>query len=223
MNRYNHDLIQSLGQCIDEPLDREKNDALYARLCAGDADAREEMIQGNMPLVIDKVNSYVNTFPQAEFLQDDMQSAGFLGLVQAVSAMMEHKLPQRSNATGYISVSVQREIGKVVDNELTIRVPDRTKRLKRAQNEKIDAPKNVGVPSETLADDGQQHGPAMFELRDLIETCCLCEEDRVIVAMREQGHSDEEIGQAINVPKTTAYMMRRELYQRFLAKSELKG
>jgi len=36
---------------MSEPLTMEKNAALYPRVQAGDAAAREEMITGNMPLV----------------------------------------------------------------------------------------------------------------------------------------------------------------------------
>ena len=63
----------------------------------------------------------------------------------------------------------------------------------------------------------------MIELRDLIDACCESPEDRVIVDMREKGYVDKEIAATLTLPLTTVYMMRREIYARFLEKSGMKG
>ncbi len=53
MSSYDHGLTNK----ITKTLDREQNEQLFHRIMAGDQQAREEMIEGNMPLVIVKVNS----------------------------------------------------------------------------------------------------------------------------------------------------------------------
>ena len=72
---------------MSEPLDAEKNAALYQRVAAGDAAAREEMIVGNMPLAVAKVESFIRCFPEVAHLRDDLTSAAFIGLVKAVNKM----------------------------------------------------------------------------------------------------------------------------------------
>ena len=86
---YDHELTSK----ITRALDREQNERLYVRVMAGDEEARQEMIEGNMPLVIAKANSYIRRFPQLAYLRDDLHSAGFLGLVKAVNKMAEHDRP----------------------------------------------------------------------------------------------------------------------------------
>ena len=102
---------------ITRSLDREQNELLYARVMAGEDKAREEMIEGNMPLVINKVDAFIGCYPQAAHLRDDLHSAGFMALVQAVNTMVEHDRPRKKNPTGYLSVAITHEIAKVAERE----------------------------------------------------------------------------------------------------------
>ena len=98
---YDHHLTNKITQSSN----RKRNERLYPRVMAGDQRAREEMIEGNMPLVVSKVDSYIRRYPQLEYLRHDLHSAGLVGLAQAVNKMAEHNEPEKANPTGYISIS----------------------------------------------------------------------------------------------------------------------
>jgi len=197
---------------------REKNEELYVRVMAGDAQARQEMIEGNMALVGSNVNEYIRKHPEAAHLRDDLRSAGYVGLVQAVGAMARHRDPENSNPTGYMSVAIRREISRFADNEATISIPDRTQREARKGNRPLVAPAvRQGIP-KSLADSGPDAAQKLAETRDLLDSCCQSEDDRTILRMREEGYADRDIAKAIGLAHTTTYMMRRELQRRYLQK-----
>lgn len=196
-------------------LSREKNNELYSRVMAGDEQARQQMIEGNMALVGNKVNAFIRGHPQAGHLRDDLRSAGYIGLVQAVNAMDKHENPENPNPTGYLSIAIHREIKRLADGEALISVPDRTQRDARKENRQIKAPTvHQGIPKSF--DDQKQDSPLeVIELRDLLDSCCESDDERTILRMREEGYSDRNIADAIGLSHTTTYMMRRELEKRF--------
>lgn len=197
---------------------REKNEELYVRVMAGDEQARREMIESNMPLVGSNVNEYVRKHPGAVHLRDDLRSAGYVGLVQAVGAMAKHSDPENSNPTGYMSIAIRREISRFSDNEDTISIPDRTQREARKENRPLDVPSvRRGIP-KSVADSAPDASRELAEMRDLLDSCCESEDERTILRMREEGHADRDIAEEIGLAHTTTYMMRRELEQRYQQK-----
>ncbi len=210
MSRYDYGLTNKITQSSDS----ERNERLYPRVMAGDEQAREEMIESNMPLVIFKVNSFLRRHSPFEHLRDDLHSAGFVGLVQAVNKMAEHGDPPITNPTGYISVAITHEIGKVVakeENRGFARVP-------KNDRETGKVPSVTNVLPESLLDPGQEATQEVIEMRDLLESCCVSDDERTILRMREKGHPDREIADAIGLKHTTTYLLRRELEQRFQQK-----
>jgi hypothetical protein len=180
------------------------------------------MIEGNMSLVISKVDSYVGHYPFAAHLRDDLISEGFVGLCTAVDKMSTEPTPEKVNPTGFISHWVHRRIGEMVDQETGIGASPRTKRRLRAEGAEVPTQINLYDAAPTLPD--KIVDPmSMVDLRDMIDTCCESEQDQIIVRMRELGYVDRDIAAAIDAPVTTTYMRRRELYARFLEKSELPG
>lgn len=199
---------------------RESNDALYPSVAAGDPAAMHKMIQGNMSLVIDKVDGYICRFPGVAYLRDDLISEGFVGLTTAVNKMAEAGPREKPNATGYMSYWINASIGAVVDKETANGVTDRTVRRHKEQPDAM--PHYVPIP-EVMTNDIVVDPMSMVDLQDLIDSCCETEQDRIIVAMRAEGHKDKEIAARLDLPITTTYMLRREIYARFLEKSGLKG
>ena len=200
---------------MTEPLSREKNNELYWRVMARDEQARQQMIEGNMALVGNKVNAFIREYPEAAHLRDDLRSAGYIGLVQAVNAMDKHENPENANPTGYLSIAIHREIKRFADSEAVISVPDRTQRDARKKNRQIKAPAvHQGIPKSS-ADQKQDSQREVIELRDLLDSCCESDDERTILRMREEGYSDREIAEAIGLSHTTTYMMRREMEKRF--------
>ncbi len=200
---------------ITRASDREQNERLYSRVMAGDEKAREEMIQCNMPLVISKVDSYIRRYPQLEHLRDDLHSAGFVGLVQAVNKMAEHKEPSNVNPTGYISVAITHEFVKLAKKEAV------HGGIELADTPEIDMDTTVDVPNvshsipESVIDVNQSESLELLEIRDMLDACCECEEERTLLRMREEGYSDREIADALGLTHTATYTLRKELEKRF--------
>jgi len=57
-NQYNSNLVSDMAR-LCEPFSAEDNSRLYPLVVAGDADARRQMIEGNMSLAVAKVDSFI--------------------------------------------------------------------------------------------------------------------------------------------------------------------
>ena len=211
MSSYDHDLTNKITQSSDS----ERNERLYPRVMAGDEKAREKMIESNMPLVISKVESFVRRYPQLEYLRDDLHSAGFLGLVKAVNKMAEHEEPSKVNPTGYISVAITNEFVKLATKEAV------HSGIELADAPEIDMDLVDDVPEvshsipESVVDTKQSAAIELFELRDLLQSCCESDKERALIRMREEGRSDREIAETLNMPRPSVQRLRKELEERF--------
>ena len=206
---YDHGLTDKIAQSSDS----ERNERLYPRVMAGDEEAREEMIESNMPLVISKVDSYVRRNPQLEHLRDDLHSAGFVGLVLAVNKMADGS--DVSNPTGYISVAITNEFVKLARKEAVHIGVDLVDLPKADMNLTGDVPEvSHGVP-ESVVDTNQAATQGVLELRDLLESCCKSDKERTLLRMREEGCSDREIAEALDTSRTSIQALRKELEARF--------
>lgn len=201
---------------------RKDNEELYKRVVKGDKQAREEMINRNVALVVFKVDRYLDEFPMFEYLRDELLSEGFVGLCRAANRMAEGgEVTGVTNPTGLLNTWILHSIGEVIDGESSNGLSPRSVRRLRK--------KGVHV-AESIEDDvaleskSNEHDPAaLVDLRDTLTACCETEYDHAIIDLRERGFSDREIGIELDLPTTTAYMMRRELYDRFLERSGLPG
>lgn len=210
-SQYNRELVTSMI-AVCPPGSRDRNDELYRRLVTGGKSARDDLITSNMSLVLTIVDSYIACFITLDCLRDDLMSAGFMGLVKAVNSMADHTEATIRNPTGYVATSIHREIGKLIDDE-----PGVVKRRKEADDESAAVVVVAGASLPRVADSAPDHAD-LIALRDLIESCCETEEDRIIVRMREQGYVDREIAATLDLPLTTVYTMRRAIEGRYLSK-----
>jgi hypothetical protein len=231
MSQYN---IALVGQMVagGPTASRQSNDALYPRVAAGDPEAINEMIVGNMSLVVGKVDSYIGCYPHVSHLRDDLIAEGFLGLTVAVNKMAEQGPIKDANPTGYMSYWITYHVGTICDKESANGASDRTTRGRRQEGEEL--PHVVPMP-DTL-NDIVVDPTSMVDLRDLIESCCETDVDLAIIRLRERGNHaqesavsehpamvDKEIAKVLDIPHTTVFMLRRAIYARFLEKSGLKG
>jgi RNA polymerase sigma factor (sigma-70 family) len=213
-NQYNVLLVSQLS----EPLDVDKNAELYPLVVAGDTTARETMINGNMPLVLAKVESFLHCFPNLAHLRDDLVSAGCVGLVKAVNQMAKGcriRKPKNWNPTDYIGTAIYRKFSELMEDESPIRVPHTSKDRARAQGKELIPPvvKNT-IPERFEVPSYEKE----LEMRDLIYACCTCDEERTFVAMREAGRTHTEIAAAINMSTPSVSRLKKKLEARVQAK-----
>jgi len=215
-NQYNDLLVSQMP----ERLDTEKNAALYLRVAAGDVAAREEMIAGNMPLALTNVESFIGLFPEMAHARDDLASAAFIGLVKAVNRMAAGKGPRKRDLSApveFLGMWINREIRKAVEYESTIHVPERSKYRARAQGEELTVPPVVNEIPERFEIPPY---PNELETRDLIDSCCTCDEERTFVAMRAANHTLDQIAAALGISRTSLCRMKNELKARVYRKVE---
>jgi DNA-directed RNA polymerase specialized sigma subunit len=193
------------------------SDDLYTRVMQGDKAARDQMIAENMPLVLFKVSSYLGCFPGMEYLRDDIVGEGNVALVVAVDMIRDGRVTN-SNIPGYISVSVQTAIGNFIDRELYS--SDRTARRNRSAGAESE-PMHKVSDSDHVIGELEIDPRKEADLLELIIGCCQTDEERAIVDLRVKGYVDAEIARQLDIPLTTTYMLRRELYQRVLATGEV--
>ena len=229
-NQYNDLLIADIRrETNSETLDAEKNFALSQRVAAGDATAREEMIVGNMPLAITNVESFIRCFPEVSHLRDDLTSAAFLGLTKAVNKMAAGKGPRKTNVTApveFMGMWINRELGRLIEEETPIRVPHESSRLAKQQQQQqqeqqqdaqIVPPTVCNVIPERFETPSYQK---QLENRDLLESCCTCDEERTLLAMRLAGCTNAAISRAINKSEESARRLGKQLEARIKRKVE---
>lgn len=205
------------------PSSRAKNDALYRKLLAGDPGARSELIKGNMALVIVKVDSYLRQFPNLRYFREDLISAGLLSLVQAVDGLRAAGEVPDANPTGYIYTSVQNGLSNAAQEECLIAVPRKSAKRAKAKGQPIAIPKRVaGNDFSELATKLVDDPMPLIELRDEIDGCCRSDVERKIVQMRHEGYLFQEIAEALDIPLSSANLMLRRVYARFLKRTGMK-
>ena len=108
---------------VAKPFTTEQNDEVYKRLVSGDEKARDEMIEGNMALVVYRVDAYLRSAPQMAYYRDDMISAGWLDCVRLWTACRRRGRSRIQEPTGWITKGIDCHIITLVDEANTIVVP----------------------------------------------------------------------------------------------------
>ncbi len=219
--QYNNALMDDLHDATNnETLDAARNLGLFQRLKAGDAAARDEMIVGNMPLAVAKVEGFIRCFPDTSYLRDDLTSAAMVGLTKAVNKMAVGKGPRRispSSPVDFMGMWINRELRRLVEDETPIRVPHESRRLAKQKEEPIVAPAvSHAVPEQFETPTHQKQ----LEDRDLMESCCICDDERTWLAMRLAGHTNAAIARAINRPDESTRRLGKRVESRIKRKLE---
>ncbi len=204
-SQYNEILVSQMGA----PLSVDENAALYPRVLAGDPDAREQMITGNMALVLGKVESFIRAFPHAAYLRDDLASAGFIRLTKIVNSYAKGK--KVNEPTYYLARGICNDFSGVLEKEMTIRVPETTRRRLAEEGNEDVMPTVLNTIPERWANAPYE---SELEFRDLLDSCCHNEEERTFLRMREEGYTLTEIAQAIHRPVSSTCVMGKQLEAR---------
>ncbi len=208
------DQSQAVG--LGEPLTTEQNDALYQRLVSGDMKARDEMIEGNLALVVYRVDAYIRCAPQMAYYRDDLISGGLEGLCKAVDAMSQGKHLESPRPTGRITKAIDRHISNLADEANVVCVPRRTQTRARAKGKPIDPPRVVSDKIlQSKEDQKYFEEKAAIELQEEILACCQTDVERQIILMRIEGYNDTEIGEKINRSQQYISSVRARLFSRF--------
>ena len=179
--KYNHALVSSM-KTFCTPSTEADNERLYLLVREGNADARQEMITNNMPLVIAIVDGYLKVNQDFAYLRDDLTSEGFLRLVQAVSDLADSNRRVRK-PTAYLSRSIRYSIFKNARHSpYQLATMDTTKR-------------SLAFCSDSIE---------RVDTQDLIDQCCETDLDRQIIGLRKQGNTFAEIAETVRLaPQTT--------------------
>ena len=83
------------------------------------------------------------------------------------------------------------------------------------EDDEDDEPETLHSIPESVVNINQSAAADLIELRDMLDACCQCDEERTLLRMREEGYSDREIAKTLNMPHTDIYTLRKELEKRF--------
>jgi DNA-directed RNA polymerase specialized sigma subunit len=200
-----------------EPFTTEHNDECYKRLISGDANARNEMIEGNIALAVYRTDAYLRTSPQMAYYRDDMISAGLVGLCEAIDTMQKKGAIRNPKPTGYIARTIDQHIVRLADEANTIVVSYKAQERARAEGKPILPPRLVSDKVLLGVDDSVfRDRNATKELQDEILACCHNAIERQIVMMRSEGYTDAQIGDVLNLSDTTISSRRKAIHSRLL-------
>ena len=194
-------IISSARASGIKALNREQNEALYQRIRQGDGGAINEMIEGNIALVIVTVSNYTKRNPTFHYLRDDLQSACYLSLTHVVKQLGTIDV---DNPMGYLYESLRTTIVNTIWDSQAVVVP---KRLRSSSNPRKVSSRMDSFLSPDPAD--------VIKLRLLVHACCESTADHTIVEMREQGYTDLEISRALDVDRATVCRARSAIYGRY--------
>jgi DNA-directed RNA polymerase specialized sigma subunit len=206
------ELSSAVGRA--EPFTTEQNDAVYQRLMAGDKSARDEMIEGNVALVVYRVDAYLRMAPQMSYYRDDMIASGLLGLCDAVDGMSKKGVIRKP--TGYISIAIDRYVSHAADEANAIVVPFQAQAAARQEGTPMCLPRTVSDSALTNYNDlSTIECEEVLALTEEVLACCQDDVERRIVSMRVDGYTDEEIGQALAIQRRHVSRMREGIFKRF--------
>lgn len=202
--RYDNIIVSSMRSEERQALDRERNIELYKRLKGGE-DVTEEMIIGNIPLVLTRVNSFLTDFFEYRHLKLDLQSEGYLALARAVETMSSTDV---ENPVGYIYCAVYNALKKFVQRSESFSPSRHTLETE-----------DVALPQKATVDMWKMEAMDRRETLDVlheIEDNCLDTSDVEIVWLREMGYVDEEIATELGVSQNFVWRRKDAILQRFL-------
>lgn len=210
--RHNAPLARSLRES-GKAATRQENDALIGRVRAKDPQAIKRMIEGNSALVIKKCRAFLRSRPKLGHLADDMVSAGFVALSEAVNRLAEAGPTDKENVTGYLSICINGAFKSFSDSPICL--SHGTRWRKQAAGEQLPQAVELSDDVEPAYDPNR-----LAELWEEIEAACISEDHLTIVRMRFQGYTDKEIGETIGKSKTTVFTARKAIEARFDARQK---
>lgn len=154
-----------------------------------------EMIEGNIPLVLLKMETFLKLSSMNSYLWDDIVSEALLSLTQAVQALAEMETPDvDNNPSGYIGVVVVRRVGKMIEKEI------------EAQR----IPEDYTYPTDVETDPRDE-----IEIQDTLYAACETSLHCDILRMRAKGCNMQEIGEVLNLSRQSIGFYLHEIREQY--------
>jgi len=191
--------------------------ALVQQLRAtGDKDARDKLIASHMPLAAWVARRYAYHHPNRT---EDILSAGFLGLTQAVDwAAVRLK---DDHITPYISVTVKRFIRDFIEADSLMPIPRKTFKKMQVKGEQVPffAPVESCQADEEnyIPADITENTPSIVDDRtpdELLAHIIRDDRDQVIVDLLMEEYTMQEIGDELDISKQRVSMLVADIRRR---------
>lgn len=207
-NKRIHERAKDAG--ITKSLTREENEHLYQKVVTGDKDAIRKMIEGNMALVIVRVESFLIKNTKYEYLRDDLHSEGMLALTMAVNQMANKGEHSEPNPSGYIYVAIDNALSELASEEDVLCGSKRQMKRDRESGRQIPSRENFSVTNSLGIDPC-----SLIDLRESIYGTAETEEERRYIELAESGYSMTEIADRLGIFFVRLYELKRNLAARF--------
>jgi hypothetical protein len=196
-----------------EPSRIELNDELHRHACQGDASAKQALIENNLALVKFKVDSFIRSRPDIVHLKDDLISAGSLGLVEAVDQLCQDPTIEKPSA--YIAATITNAFSALLEGEVLIYYSRHTRRRARGTTRRLPEHTTFSEAANLSASEDESK---LFEIRDLVESCCKSGREQELIRLRQNGLSTEECATTLGMGRASAFRMLKTIERRFNAK-----
>lgn len=180
---------------------------------AGDKAAKEKMILAHGPMVRDIAKRYVALWSVA-YLWEDMISEGLVQVAIKIEEISDGLAMQNhDNISGFLRIRAFHAIGDWISMQQNIGTPKTQKKhaAKHGETLKIQSAQSVPCPEGEYYEIDSH----MVEVRDFLDSIPSTEEERLVMKMREEGCSFEDIGQLLTMASSTVHALLQDIYARY--------
>lgn len=165
----------------------------------------------HIPIVHNVVRAYLRRHPNLGYLKDDLISAGYVRLVEAVN---DAETSSPDNFEGYLAGSVGYAVkAHAAENVNSVNVSSRTRHRRRVNGDEIEECTVNRVPLESLS--ASDEGTEQVDLLDAIFAACSDDFERRIVELRMENHTLAEIGKKLECHDSTVSYRLKKIYARY--------
>lgn len=187
------------------------------------------MIEGNIPFVTVVLADFLRAYPHQYHLHDDLLSAGYETLTIVVNRMgTKHQFDGESDEcskaiTTFLRRHIRGSFMDMVAKAPAVRIPRQTVNDAKKAGKPISQPKQVdmkGIDRYKFEQEAAVDPRAVLILWDDLKASCEDDTDLIIVTMRSKGHTDEEIAEYVDLPRTQIHRRRKQIHERYLARQQ---